>query len=401
LANSSSAAHGTAHTASGAFSLQHPEADLSQPDNATEAAQPLIGVTDGWYDEYEALKKSLEADTGFGFSMPVSLFGQWGAPDGGRGVAEIVYAPYVTWTPFTDTVVGSGTFTFAFQGNQFWTQANTLAQQQRIGLLAPPNGWNTNGYQYAQITYTHILPGNWLSVSVGQYSIGVYDGNVYAGSAQANFVNYALSWNGTQTYANAGTGAYLQLTPTDALQVAAGLQGATDVTGATLTTGGLNGGHIAYFVSAQWMPKILAGGAYSILYYAQPSVPQQPSASQGVSFSASQNITARYGVFLRADNASGSANPIETSVAFGGIVNNPFGRSSLTQVGLGFAWNWTNLAYAGGPFRRTEQLGELYCNVAVSKALQVTPDVQVYFKPALSPDTAMVAVFTLRTTINF
>jgi hypothetical protein len=390
-----------AHSASGAVGLQHPEADLRQPDNTTDDAQPPTGVTDGWYDQYEAFKKNLEADTGFEFSMPVSLFGQWGAPDGGRGVAEIVYAPYVTWTPFTDTAVGSGMFTFAFQGNQFWAQANTLAQQQRMGLLTPPNGWNENGYQYAQITYTHTLPGNWLSVSVGQYSIGLYDGNAYAGSAQANFINYVLSWNGTQTYANAGTGAYLLLTPTDAVRVAGGVQGATDVTGATITTSGLSHGRIAYFASALWTPKILPGGAYSILYYAQPSVPLQPSASQGVSFSASQNITARYGVFVRANNAWGSANPIETSVAFGGIVNNPFGRSSLTQVGLGFARNWTNLAYAGSPVRKTEQLGELYCNVAVSKALQVTPDLQVYFKPALAPDTNIAAVLTLRTTINF
>ena len=381
--------------------LPHPQDDLGQPAEATGVVQPPADALNGWYDQYEELKKTLQADTGIELSMPVSLFGQWGAPSSGRGVAEIVYAPYIAWTPFTETVIGSGTFTFAFQGNQFWTHANTLAQQQRMGLLTPPNGWSTNGYQYAQITYTHTLPGNRLAVSVGQYSIGLFDGNAYAGSAQTNFVNYALSWNGTQTYANAGTGAYLQLMPTDTLQFAAGLQSATDVTGATLTTGGLSDGRIAYFASAHWSPKILAGGAYGILYYTQPSVPLQPGASQGVSFSASQTITRSYGVFVRANNASGSANPVETTVAFGGVVNNPFGRNDLDQAGLGFTWNKTNLAYASGPVRRTEQLGEIYYNFTVFKALQIAPDLQVYYKPALAPDTTIAAVITLRTTINF
>jgi hypothetical protein len=389
------------HRESHALGMLQPKNELSEADNTNGFMQPLTSTLDGWYDQYESFKNSLHDTAGADFGMLVSTFGQQGTPNGGPGVAEIVYTPYVTWTPFKDTFVGSGTFTFAFQSNQFWTGANTSTQQQSMGLLTAPNGWNINGYQYAQITYTHSLPGDWLAVSVGQYSIGLYDGNAYSDGTQTSFVNNALSWNGTQTYANAGTGAFVQVTPVTALQFAAGLQSATDLSGATPTINGFTNGRIAYFVNVQWMPKLMAGGAYSILYYTQPAVTLQPSASRGVSFSASQNISPRAGVFLRVNNASGSAIAIETSIALGGIIKDPLGRNDLDQAGLGFAWNRTNIAVAGASARRGEEVSELYYNVTVFKALQVTPDLQVYIKPALAPDTNFAVVVTLRTTLSF
>lgn len=114
-----------------------------------------------------------------------------------------------------------------------------------------------------------------------------------------------------------------------------------------------------------------------------------------------QNLNATYGLFLRVNNASGDAIPIETSVAFGGIVNNPFGRNRLDQAGIGVAWDQTNRAAVGGPSRGSEWVSELYYNYTVFKPLQLTPDLQVYFNPALAPNTSVAAVFLLRTTFNF
>jgi carbohydrate-selective porin OprB len=151
---------------------------------------------------------------------------------------------------------------------------------------------------------------------------------------------------------------------------------------------------------AERRPRHRRGGVFAASDL-ETSVPQQPSQSQGISFSATQDIDARYGVFLRANNASGHAMPIETSVAFGAIVNDPFHRNHLDQAGIGLAWNKTNLSAVQEPVRRSEQLAELYYNFAVFKAMSVTPDVQVYVNPALAPQTSVAAVFTLRTTFNF
>jgi len=395
-AESAKSGHARPHS----LGVAKPPVDLTQPADSTDFTQQLSHDLNGVYDQYLASKTAIQNDYNIQFSMPVSVFGQWGTPNGGSGVAELVYSPAVTWTPFTNTPIGSGAFNFAFQQNQFWTPANTNSQQGSMGLITAPNDWGANGYQFAQITWTQTLPGKLLAVSAGQYSFGQYDGNQYAGNAQANFINYALAQNATQTYANAGVGAYLQINPNSQLQFAGGMQGATNITGETVTTSGYRNNQIAYFLNAQWTPTFLAGGTYSMLYYNQPSVPQQPSASQGVSFNAVQNLNATYGLFLRVNNASGAAIPIETSVAFGGIVNNPFGRNRLDQAGIGVAWDQTNQA-AVGPARGAEWVSELYYNYTVFKALQLTPDLQVYFNPALAPNTSVAAVFSLRATINF
>jgi len=405
----SGAAHaqsaGTGHEGGKHAITPKPQVDLTSPADSNDFTHDLTADLNADFDQYNGFKNTIQNDLNIQFSMPVSVFGQWGSPNGGSGVAEMVYSPTLTWTPFTNTAIGSGAFNFSFQQNQFWTPANTNSQQASMGLLAAPNDWGSNGYQIAQITYTQTFPGNWLAVSVGQYSFGQYDGNQYAGNAQTNFLNYALAQNGTQTYANAGVGAYVQITPNKVLQFAGGLQGATDITGETVTAAGFRNGEIAYFLSAQWSPTFLAGGTYDILYYNQPAVLEQPSASQGVSFSAVQNLNATYGLFLRANYASGAAIPIETSVAFGGIMNNPFGRNRLDQAGLGLAWNKTNQAAVAGPALSAEWVGELYYNYTVFKPMQITPDVQVYFHPALAQNighnTGTAVVFSIRTTFNF
>jgi len=120
-----------------------------------------------------------------------------------------------------------------------------------------------------------------------------------------------------------------------------------------------------------------------------------------VSFNAVQNIDPKWGVFLRANGASGIATPIETSVAWGGIHNDPFRRNKLDQVGLGVFWDKTNLKAVAQPARNAEWGMELYYNYVLFKGLWLTPDVQVYFDPALHPGAGPAAVFTIRTTALF
>src|SRR6516225_3279447 len=93
--------------------------------------------------------------------------------------------------------------------------------------------------------------------------------------------------------------------------------------------------------------------------------------------------------------------PIESSVAWGGIRNNPFGRNKLDQVGLGIFWDKTNLKAVAQPARNAERGAELYYNYALFKALWLTPDIQIYFDPALKPGAGPAAVFTIRTTALF
>ena len=247
---------------------------------------------------------------------------------------QLVYTPYISWSPFTNTAVGSGSFTFAMQQTQFWTKATSDTQQARLGPITPPNVQTTNLREYNQLMYTHTFPNgwNWLSVTAGQYTFAAYDSSQYAGNGQTNFISYPLAQNATQTYPNGGLGAYAQVATSDQqFTVAGGFQGATNVAGDALSTRGFSTGKYAYFMAAEWAPNFLGGGTYSLLGYSQPPVPQQPSNSPGVSFSAVQNIGSKWGLFLRANGASGTAIPIETSVAWGGIYNIRSGATSWTR----------------------------------------------------------------------
>ena len=178
-------------------------------------------------------------------------------------------------------------------------------------------------------------------------------------------------------------------------------QGATNVTGDALSTRGFSTGKYAYFMAGEWAPNFLGGGAYSLLGYSQPSVPQEPSNSPGISFNAVQNFDPKWGLFLRANATSGATTPLQTSVACGGIYNNPFGRNHLDQVGLGMFWDKTNLKAVAQPARNAEWGAELYYSYTIFKALRLTPDIQLYFDPALKPGTGPAAVFTIRTTAFF
>jgi hypothetical protein len=184
---------------------------------------------------------------------------------------------------------------------------------------------------------------------------------------------------------------------------AGGFQDATNVAANTITATGFHTGKYAYFLNAACTPDILAGGSYSILFYSQPSVPNQPASHQiaGLSFSASQNIAANWGMFLRINSANGDAIAIASSVAGGAVWNDPTGRNAPDKLGFAVAWDRTNRTVAGTPSRGSEWVAESYYNFTILKALQITPDVQIYINPVLAPNTRVAAVFSLRTTWNF
>jgi len=106
-------------------------------------------------------------------------------------------------------------------------------------------------------------------------------------------------------------------------------------------------------MAGEWAPNFLGGGAYTLLGLASPQC-RSNRASSGVSFNAVQNIDSKRGLFLRINGASGTAIPIESSVAWGGTYNDPLGRNKLDQVGLGIFWDKINLKAVGQLARNAE-----------------------------------------------
>lgn len=369
-----------------------------------DAPVGMFPTLDEQYDRYLAFKKNLLDEHGIKYGMLASSFGQWATPHGGPGTASMLITPTISWAPFTNTPIGSGAFTVSYSQAQYFTHANGQNMQQKLGVLAQVNDWEYNQFQWTQITYTHTLPGDLVAVSVGQFSLTNFDSNEFAGNQQTNFFNYALSQNGTQAYPNAGLGGYVTLTPTKEITLSGGMQGATNLGGNIVSPDGYRQGKYAYFAYAQWTPTFSGFGPaqYSLLWYDQPAVTAAPSKSQGVSFNAVQHVNADWGVFVRASNASGNTPLIRTSVAAGVVYTDPFGLNPLDQVGVGVGWNLTNkAAYGGQGVRSSETVGEVYYNYTIFKGLQIAPDVQVYFNPAIAPKSSTAAIVSLRATATF
>jgi hypothetical protein len=374
---------------------------------STDWTQPFTAPLNRLYDSYLESKRFIADQYNFEFAFDFTQFVQFGSK--GDPVWLAVSYPSATWKPFTDTPFGSGEIDFTLGHQAYFSGTNTGIQAERLRLITFPNDWTSDNFSWSTIAYRHTLPGslNWLSIAGGQYNLFSFDPSEYAGNAQTSFISYSFAQDATQTFPNAGLGAYLQAKAAGGQFCAAGgFQGATDLSGSMITTSGIAHGNILGWGNLQWTPTIsgLGDGIYSLLVYEQPFVPNVSAGSTGISFSGSQAFTDEWGAFLRANNATGSDSAIRTSVDGGGVRNDPFGRNPLDQAGLALGWNKTNQNFGGvlpGGVRVAEWVSELYYRYTLIKALSVTPDVQIFWNPALTPSAGPGAVFTLRATASF
>jgi carbohydrate-selective porin OprB len=377
--------------------------------NATRAARKRQELSlDEQFDlahlRYAKALKEIEDATGVFLSMGASSMSQWGTPNGGYGAVQAMFTPGIDWNMFSVPGVGKGSVEFHSLAAQYWSGATGTSLGSSLGLVSPINNQPTANQQFVQLTYTHRFPGDWLAITLGQYPFSNFEGNAYANDQQVNFIGYSLTQNGSQNYSQSGLGTYAQINPTKQITFAAGFQDANDLSGSYIQFSTLGQGQYAWFGYGAWSPTVgrWGQGTYSLLYYNQPGISLQPVASEGLSFSASQQIGTKWGLFLRANTAWRSSFAIQSSIAGGGVYNDPLRRGPYDQIGLAVAWNATNMSVFQGTFARpSETMLELYWTWAVFNTILITPNVQLYLQPALSPSDYAAAVFTIRLTQQF
>ena len=353
---------------------------------------------------YAQAKQQIQDTTGIFYSMTSSVLSQWGAPGSNYGAVQAQFSPAMNWNMFDDPRIGAGSFQFAYLATQYWSGQTGTTLQNRLNLISQVNDYADNQLTFAQVSYTHDFPGHFVSLTVGQFPFSNFDSNAYSNNEQVNFIGYSLAQNGSQNYSQGSLGAYLQVNPAAELTFAVGFQDANNVLASNYIQFNTVGqGQYSWFLYGAWSSAFgkLGKGSYSLFYYNLPSVEMQPKASSGLSFSASQPLGEQWGLFLRANTVGNSSQYVQSSIAGGAVYSNPLGRAPLDQIGLGVAWNRVNQAlYAGTFVRPSETMVELYWSWSV-RHLLITPDVQLYFQPALAPTQQMAAVFSLRVTVLF
>ena len=354
--------------------------------------------------DYARMKQRIEDETGLTFSMEASVVSQMGLPGRPVNAIQAMFTPNLNWKPLSGTALGTGSFQFDYLAAQYWSTANAAELAADLALNSPLNAYPANSRFFRQVSYTHEFPGDWLAVTLGQYPFASFDGNAYANDQQIGFISNSMSQNGSQNYSKASLGAYAQIAPGREVTFAAGFHDANNRTGSSIAFDTAGQGAYSWFLYGALSPVVagLGRGQYALFYYNLPSVAAQPRASDGLSFSASQPVGQDWGLFVRANTAWNSSFAVQSSIAVGGVLNHPLGRASAYQVGLGLTWNRTNTSlYPNGFARPSETMLEVYWNWSFDNHLLVTPGVQVFVQPALDPDAAMAAVFSLRVTKLF
>lgn len=387
-------------------------AEIVQPDTrksgtyrrAHSLYRALTADVDSMAQRYANFKQKLAHDTGLSYSLDISILGQRAAPNGKGTPWQTQYYGSANWDMFHSDIWGAGSAQIAYTAIRYWG-TNAQRVNNRIGVISSFNDYTTNANYFDQLSYTHQLPGAWdgLSVTLGQFPIYTFDGTAYDSNQQINFLNYALSQNGSSVYPSAGLGGYATWTPNSAVSITAGFQGASNISGDRISAHSFGKGKYTGFGSLTWTPTWTSVGqsTISFLYYYQPSVADQPQASNGWSVNVQQNLGDKWAVFARLNGTDKSAQSVRQSYALGVVWNNPMNRNALDQIGVAGAVNKLNKAVNGTGTRSVENVLEAYWAFGVSNFMTLTPDIQFYINPGADTRRHTATAASVRATLVF
>ena len=358
---------------------------------------------DSLANRYNNAKNDLMKKTGISYTLDVSFLGQRGAPNGHVTPWQTQYYGTLTWDMFQSDTWGSGSLDISYEAVRYWGASGTTLNNN-IGVVSGLNDYLSNDNYFYQLSYTHQLPHqlDWLSVTLGQFPMFNFDGTTYDSNQHINFLNDALSQNASSTYASAGVGAYVTVSPNDFWNISVGFQDATNISGESISTGHLDDGKYTSFISGTINPKNRLGQAtVSVLFYHQPSVDAQPEKTNGWSINVQQNIGKKWAVFGRANGVSKGLNGITQSYVLGGVYNNPLNRNPLDQIGFATAINKLDKDVNGAGSRSLENVLEGYWAWGIGQFLTITPDIQFYINPGVNRQSNTATVASIRATLMF
>lgn len=357
-------------------------------------------VFDKISDGYGSFKERMEEEHGLTWSFSLSYRKRWIRPEeiGISATAQTLFWPSLNWDMFSSETYGSGSFQFLYYGERVPGSTVRISRGARTLSAALPDYQN----KFSQITYTHTLPGERLSVAVGQFSFFNFDSNEYLADQQLNFVNNIFSANGSSTYPVTGVGAYLQFNASKALQFLAGGQGVNEDNSSKRPNSGLGNSPRAWLGYVQWTPRVkgLGEAQYSLTLYQAPETNEQAK-SRGWSINAVQHLNDKWALIGRLNASSDDSGGSKRSYGAGVALNNPLGRNEADQIGVAVGSLEQKKPLLFQTLQHTQHTLEAYWNWALIDGLLLTPDVQYIIHPAFAPARDSAWILSLRTTLVF
>ena len=337
-----------------------------------------FGGLDEAYQSYSDWKDRLSEKHGLSFLIEDRLIMQWAD---GSDVYDNELNVIARQELFRS---GPGDLSFNIWGQFANSIGGTTAGefQSELGILSPLNGGNSGPDTSNQIlqmfAFEYINPDETWRIQAGKLALRtLINLNRYANGDSEMFFSPMLGNNPVVPYtALLGLGVYGQYR-TDAWSIA-GLVRAPD-TDLGLSTDAWQDGNRGYAVEFALTPTIpnLGDGVYRLTWSLDEENDALPR-METWSLSADQDIGDRIGAFFRYAWADQTFRDFDRRLAVGFQVKKPFGFT-YDRIGVGGWW--------GNPTDDTlndERGLEFFYKAQVSPFLEITPDLQVVFDPALS-----------------
>jgi hypothetical protein len=270
--------------------------------------------------------------------------------------------PLVDWKLFDSGAFGSGSLQLAYSAARYGTRQSAGDVQGALGLITPFNDYAERQNTFAQLTYTHALPGNKVALTVGQYPHN-FDGNQY-GQPAAELQQTCC--RRTAVPPMLGLGAYVQSRnkhppvrsgPTKRQQ-----HQRSDASSK-------NFGDDGYSVRLRAMDaqhQGLGAAQYSVTYYTVPSVPAQSPKSHGWSLNAVQNLSETWRFCPRQQSLRLRDDDPRSRAGRGDERSTR--REATDQIGLAFGYSDAAPQPVNPAGTRDEKLVETYWNLSFAMA---------------------------------
>lgn len=357
------------------------------------------GVVDKLFARFERFDTQIEAVGGPKILGLYSPIWQTGTQPGVDDLLSQSLNIYTEWE-LLHREGNEGTL-YAFYLHESDSLGNSAQQfADAIGTTILPNddvGDATNALAHFAWTQK-LLDGN-VELSVGQLALKIMvDQNDYAGWDRVSFIAGPLSGNQVRNFPIAALGVDTTIHLTDALQVSMIV---ADADGYPFYPDFKSfGRRFVYIPGFVYTPEIGGWGKgryevnFSHIERTERFGGRGPSSSVWL-FSFQQELSPKLAAFGRCGTGDGKRTAVQHSLA-AGLVFTQFLGCNNDWLGVGFIWQDPTDAT-----RREDYGMETFWRMQMTKNIQLTPDLQLFFDPSRSPTGDTEAAFGLRLGVDF
>jgi Carbohydrate-selective porin, OprB family len=346
---------------------------------------------------YMRFKENLSKSTGIDYLVYYTLMGHKGTNSGtpSSNVNGQVHA-IAAWTPRQESK-NAGTAVFYFMSVEQYSKTTGSQLSGNLGLTSTINDSTDDVNLFRLVGWRQPFANEKVELFVGQFLLrDIYDFGDYASDDTRNFISQIMSANPSATLPAPGLGAAVKFSFSDQWSIGGGFSDANAVPGDLLDFDSFSKGDYAKMGYLNYRPKIpgFGEGNYQLNVYSVDATDNAGS-SHGVSLILEQDISDDYAAFIKYNRAGGRRADVKQSFAAAFVLNGVHvWKDDL--LGIGAGWGEPTDSEL-----RTEYIIEAFWRMQVTPSVQIAPDIQIWFNPSRAPDTAIEAVFSLRTTIDF